>query len=326
MKRIIYYLALAMLVLTSCDKEELSITEPTASTKKDILTFATQEDFDKTLAKINAMSKEQRLAWEKEQGFKSFGTICDEFYETLNPLNYSNIEQVQKLTNINLLSVYEEDGNFFIEPKYIKEPRRNLMNNEMMYLIKDKVVKIFDEGDVYTSIININTLRNINNYQNANDALCVNNGLMKITKIDENTSKVKMIRDFSENKKFMLRLHVGLWQYYAMFGFDGARREIFCIIQNYERVLGIYWITGLPTKVYTKISANGANGLLQSINLDGTFLIRSSLDNDIQTIGTIDSSSGGWSYSGSDFSYWIEKFEVDIDNLQVGDWNCKIKM
>jgi len=81
-------------VLSSCEKDEVAQSQPQASTTKDILTFATQEDFDKTLAKVNAMTKEERLAWEKEQGFKSFGTMCDEFYETIDPSSFKSLEEV----------------------------------------------------------------------------------------------------------------------------------------------------------------------------------------------------------------------------------------
>ena len=67
MKKVIFIFAIILTALTSCEKEEIIVSETSKPQNKEILTFATQEEFEETLAKVNAMSKEERLAWEKEQ-------------------------------------------------------------------------------------------------------------------------------------------------------------------------------------------------------------------------------------------------------------------
>lgn len=120
----------------------------------------------------------------------------------------------------------------------------------------------------------------------------------------------------------MLRLHVGLWQFPVWLGFDGLRRELFCIIQNYERHLGVYWITGLPTQCNVNIVAKGDDGVVQSISLNGDFKIRSSFDNDLKDIGT--KGESGASIAGSSFFYKIETFNVNINNSLPNKSNCII--
>ena len=139
-----------MLVLTSCDKEELAINEPTVSTEKDILTFATQEDFDKTLAKVNAMTKTERLAWEKQQGFKSFGTMCDEFYETINPANFKSTEDIKAFVakNSDKIEFYtSSDGETYCVTKDFLSAERYLINKNQTCKINNKVI-VYSSNDI----------------------------------------------------------------------------------------------------------------------------------------------------------------------------------
>lgn len=123
-------------VFTSCGKDELVI-EPQVSTKTDILTFATQEELDKTLSKVNSMSKEERLSWEKKQGFKSFGTICDEFYETINPEQFKSFDEVKEFASkhSDKISLSERYGEFYCEPQKNNVFERYIMNENSMYRI-----------------------------------------------------------------------------------------------------------------------------------------------------------------------------------------------
>jgi hypothetical protein len=54
-------------IFVPCDKEELSIDASQTIKETDIPTFATHEDFEKTLEKVNCMTKEEILTWEKEK-------------------------------------------------------------------------------------------------------------------------------------------------------------------------------------------------------------------------------------------------------------------
>ncbi|GAB1414966.1 hypothetical protein MASR2M117_03720 [Paludibacter sp.] len=57
------------------------------------------EEFNNTLLKVNSMTKSERLEWEKQQGFKSFGTICNEFYETIDPASFKSNEEANMMGN-----------------------------------------------------------------------------------------------------------------------------------------------------------------------------------------------------------------------------------
>ncbi len=88
--------------LYSCETDEVQSTASSTSTKQDILTFKTVDEFNETLAKVNAMTKTERKAWENERGFKSFGTICEEFYNSINFDDFSTIAQIKELDPQNL--------------------------------------------------------------------------------------------------------------------------------------------------------------------------------------------------------------------------------
>ena len=123
--------------LTGCSKDE-GIISSTASSKQDILTFATIDEFNETLQKVNSMKPEERIAWEKEQGFKSYGTICDEFYKTVNPESFKNIDEVKIFVkkNSDKIELYtSSDGEIYCITKYFKNPKRYLLNKDKQYKI-----------------------------------------------------------------------------------------------------------------------------------------------------------------------------------------------
>ncbi len=162
---------LTIFAFTSCDKNELAISEIQKSTKTDILTFATQEDFDKTLTKVNAMTKEERLAWEKEQGFKSFGTICDEFYATIQPENFKSLEEVQVFVarNSDKIEFYtSSDGETYCVTKDFKNPMRYIINQNMLYVIGTSAYKRIGDNTYSSNISNLNALSNAKTLEDIN--------------------------------------------------------------------------------------------------------------------------------------------------------------
>lgn len=164
MKKIIYIFAIMLFALVSCDKEEVSITDNTKVTEQEILTFATQEEFELTLAKVNAMTKEERLLWEKEQGFKSFGTICDEFYESIDFESLKSIDMLKTMDTNKLIKIYSFEKETIIEPIEIDAKERFLMNKNKMYIVSNMVFKIVDSKQISTSISHIEALSEINSF------------------------------------------------------------------------------------------------------------------------------------------------------------------
>ena len=45
-----------------------------------ILSFKSYEEFTSTLDRLSKITTEERIGWEKSQDIKSFGTMCNDFY------------------------------------------------------------------------------------------------------------------------------------------------------------------------------------------------------------------------------------------------------
>lgn len=152
--------------LTSCSKTSDELAS-VASTKQDILTFKTVEEFNTTVQKVNAMKPEERSAWEKSKGFKSFGTICDEFYSTINFDNFKNEAEVLefiKSNNDKIQIIEHSDSSKCFETQEFNNDTRFLMNKDGMYIVGNTVYKKFVEGCIATSISNVETIANAKDF------------------------------------------------------------------------------------------------------------------------------------------------------------------
>ncbi len=161
MKKIIFSLAILASIFTSCDKEEVTLNEQQSVSRNEILTFATQEEFVSTMTKVNSMTKEERLEWEAEQGFKSFGTICDEFYSLINPKSFKNVDEVKIFVeeNSDLIELYIDTNNeIYCIPKEFYNAERYMLNKDKMYIIGTTVYKKFDEKLIATNTINFSEI------------------------------------------------------------------------------------------------------------------------------------------------------------------------
>ena len=89
------------------------------------------------------MTKEERLAWEKEQGFKSFGTICDEFYETIDPESFKSSEEVKAFVakHSDKIEFYtSSDGEIYCVTKDFLNIERFLLNKKQAYKIGQDII------------------------------------------------------------------------------------------------------------------------------------------------------------------------------------------
>lgn len=185
-------------VLTGCSQNEDAISS-LENTKTGILTFKDFDEFNKTVSKVNAMDKTERLAWEKEQGFKSFGTICDEFYDSIDFEKFTSIEDVRNLDTKNqYLDIYWSSESYNIEPKEMVTNERFIANNEKMFIISNRVYKIIESELVSANISNINSLKLINrlNEVSSNQIFELNNpqkisNVFKTKTIEEKNLEVK---------------------------------------------------------------------------------------------------------------------------------------
>lgn len=153
-------------VLTGCSNndEAISTIQPA---NQEILTFSSDQDYQNALEKVSAMSKTERLAWEKSKGFKSFGTICDEFYSTIKSQDFKTIEEINAFVekNSDKIQIYRnEAGEKYCEVQEFDNSARYLMNKDRMYIVGNMVLRKFDEGLVSTDIASISALRKVKSY------------------------------------------------------------------------------------------------------------------------------------------------------------------
>lgn len=253
-KNIKYILSVLITIfaLTSCVKEELNVAESQTTLKQSILTFSTQEEFNKTLAKVNAMSKTERNEWESLKGFKSYGTIASEKYYSIDFSKYNTINEIENDSDVlKYITIFKEDNATFIVPKEISNNERYLMNKDAMYIIGNTAVKYFDGKKVTTNLSNIDILKCSNNYLTALKG--TDDTLTKMQKspilTEENTDRVKIFKKYddtdSKTSTYMIRVHTAVYTYWVP---SITIKQVFFIIQNYKKgFLGIYYLTNFPT-------------------------------------------------------------------------------
>lgn len=255
-KNINYILSVLITIfaLTSCDKEELNVVESQTTLKQSILTFSTQEEFTNTMDKVNAMSKVQRLNWEKEQGFKSFGTICDEFYEKINPEQFKSIEEVKLFVskNADKIELYtSSDRETYCVVKDFRNTKRYLINRDKEYKIGVTTYK--EEGDNQAekySVINSLGL------QKANAAIVTSDEIIDENKIGSDT--------------YRMHIWIDTYNYYDTSVYvTFLKNEL--KLSNFARWLAIWWERTYSTDYrITLKTTDGAYGLLTAGNGSNT--------------------------------------------------------
>ncbi len=157
----IFQLVLVSVIFISCEKEDVANQQTTTKKAQNILTFKTVEEFNETLFKVNSMNETERKKWETEQGFESFGTICDEFYKNIDPKSFKNYNEVGNFVAKNSFYIElftDENNETFCIPKEFYNTERFILNQDKMYIIGTTVFKKFDEKLIATNILNFNEI------------------------------------------------------------------------------------------------------------------------------------------------------------------------
>jgi hypothetical protein len=155
------------------------------------------------------------LAWEKKQGFKSFGTVCDEFYETIDPESFKNVEEVKAFVakNSDKIEFYtSSDGETYVVKKDFFTNERYLINNEQACKISNKIV-VFSSND-------IDATRSL---------------FMKKTP----TSFITEDDDYGNNSIGSDTYRINTWISTA---FYANQHKVALKVENFSRSLGIWWI------------------------------------------------------------------------------------
>src|ERR1035437_3214855 len=233
-------------VLVGCSKNEDALST-VASNKQDILIFKTAEEFHTTLNKVDSMKPEERIGFEKSKGFKSFGTICDDFYATINPDKFKS--ETEALTFITSNSQYiqilnHSDSSKCCVTKEFRNPTRYLMNENKMYIIGNTAFKQFDEGCISTDISNIEALKASKDFIGLKSSPSFKvRSISSKAPIQKVTNAANFGSDLSDwdNKTtyatFRIEISLGTHKLYN----GDTYRNTSCTIKNYKRTAGIFW-------------------------------------------------------------------------------------
>lgn len=269
-------------VLTGCSQNEDAIST-LESTKQNILSFKTTDEFNETVSKVNAMSKTERLAWEKEQGIKSFGTICDEFYKTIDPRSFKNVDEVNAFVaknNDKIKFTTSNSGNVYCEPQEFNNTNKYLINHFKMVIIGSKVYKYIDNNLISSDIVNIEKMKLLNSTieisKNSQYEIIDNSSSqMKISSAIENTAyKENTIKIGSDN--YLIKLYLRTNSYYDNADprnqypnpsvYYAYRRTEYRLI-NYSRWMFVWWITLYNSSIEGTLTTNDSYNVQRNITI-----------------------------------------------------------
>jgi hypothetical protein len=109
------------------------------------------------------MKPEERVAWEKSKGFKSFGTISESLYINTKPENFKSKAELNEFLaqNSNYFEVKTDSyGNRYVDLVEHSNDYRYLMNEDKMFIIKDNVYKCVNNKLISDKLINIAKVKN----------------------------------------------------------------------------------------------------------------------------------------------------------------------
>ena len=227
------------------------------------------------------MTKEERLAWEKEQGFKSFGTICDEFYETIDPESFKSSEEVKAFVakHSDKIGLFKNSSNeTYCEPLSHDNLFKNIINKDGMFIVGEKVNKVIDNVLISTSLSNYEILKNnndITSFSNKKlfDTKKTSRNISYITSTIENTAFKEEERIAKQSYKIKLYLRTTSFRDKAdprnqqnLLNFYGYRITEYRVI-NYSRWMWIWWVDKFNSKLSGTITTNDSYNVKQSLTI-----------------------------------------------------------
>lgn len=164
MKNLLYIFILTM-VFTSCLKEDIEPQEDNKEQNIEILQFSSFDELQATINKVNKYTKEERMNWENQMNFKSFGSICDKVYAEIDIENINTINDVEKLVfeNSKYLKLETDNtGDKYCLPAECDNEERFILNDNLMYIVGTEAFKKVSNGMISTKIENLTALLKIN--------------------------------------------------------------------------------------------------------------------------------------------------------------------
>ena len=153
---------IAVLCIVSCEKSNIETLKEGYSSIEEL-----NAEINKTLA---FSSMHERLAYEKSKGFTSFGSICDQIYESVvtdaSITTQEDLISLVKKYDEYLELITDEEGELYLETELYDNPKRYIINEQKEFIFADKVIKVFDDGEIS---MNSDSKELLSNIENLND-------------------------------------------------------------------------------------------------------------------------------------------------------------
>ena len=161
MKKVLFTTVLLsiMFAFIACNKDDLNL-----SNGKVILTFSSIEDVSEKLANVITMSSDELRDYEESKGYISYGRKCEEIFQSVDFDSFQTQDEIFEFVAENsdyLELVTDQNGDVYLETKLRNNEYRYIVNEDKMYVINDRVYKVFNEGEISTKIENREALSNI---------------------------------------------------------------------------------------------------------------------------------------------------------------------
>lgn len=272
MKKIALLFAVALIGFTACEKEnEISMpvekgeqnAEPTIKSINGTLFFETVDDFNATLEKVRDMTTEERVAWELSHNFKSFGTLSEMFYESIDFDQFGSFEDVKAFVEQHsdyLELVTDETGEVSCCIKEEDNCERYLIDANKMYFIGSEAYKYIEGTLISCSETEVAKLKSVTTLKNdASMPLTARVAIECVDKIEKISSITEMpiqaksssMEEISTVDKNRIRLKIET-KNVQKFGDKehGRHRRLEYRVKNQKKTLGM-WFRAPRTTSYS---------------------------------------------------------------------------
>lgn len=174
MKKRILQLSVLLTILTisfaGCEKEKVNNSEVNAG-------FSSTEELNAEINKTITLNSEELKSYEALKGYKSYGRMCEEIYENIDFSSFTTQDEILDFVAENgdyLELVTDEYGDVYLETKLRNNEYRYIIDNNRMFTVNDRVYKVFNEGQISTTIENRNVLYKIESFNEKNNKVTAN--------------------------------------------------------------------------------------------------------------------------------------------------------
>ncbi len=147
-------------MVTGCNYDVL---ESRNINKLSVLHFESYEQMQDELSSVIKMSIEAKSKWAEQKGFSSFGVNAEKFYNTLDINQFKKKEDIVNfIENSKYLElITEPSGNQMVQTKECNNKYRYFINDEKIFTVEDKVVKIFGDITLITCLDNLEEIKQL---------------------------------------------------------------------------------------------------------------------------------------------------------------------